>query len=561
MHTLRVAAAQFFSSADVAANATLCIDYIRQAARAGARLVVLPENANRVRDFDSREECYAGAEDLDGHFVTALRAAAAELGVYVAVGVDLRGETAPDAHIASVLIDADGDVLGVHHKHVLWDYEYTLFVPGDEPYQVFDTPIGRLGLLLCADGIVPETPRILALLGAQVLCNSLNSRGPDELRVHIPLRAMENRVWHVAANTVGGPADQYPWMGGSQIVGPDGTRHAEASEQHPDLIVADIQPSAADDKLEPAIGDVFGRRRPELYSALAQPIDQVPVATLYGKAKGPAQPVTVTALQVSHFPSSEWSVTRALGQIEYAGRRGVRLGVLPEMFCFARGEVDADPEAAARRSQNVLERLAKATAKASMHTVASLVEADGGRLFSTAYVIDATGTIVHHYRKTHLRLDEAWASPGDRIDVVRTDVGVLGALIADEIWVPEIARVLAIEGAELLCHPTDWDRDSAATVAATERAEENRVHIVSSTRLDSPSAIGSQVMRADEFFPGSPIALMRYPTAYWSRPGFEEQVAITLDLREARSKMMGLHLDPLATRAPHLYQTITERKH
>lgn len=560
MHTLRAAAAQFFSGADVAANATLCIDYIRQAARAGAQLVVLPENANRVRDYQSRDECYAKAEDLDGNFVTALRAAAREFGIHVAVGVDLRGETAPDVHIAAVLIGPNGDLIGAHRKHVLWDYEYTLFVAGDEPYQIVDTPIGRLGLLLCADGIVPETPRVLALLGAQVLCNSLNSRGPDELRVHIPLRAMENRVWHIASNTVGGPADQFPWMGGSQIVGPDGTCHAAASEQFPDLIVADIQPGDADDKLEPGIGDVFSRRRPELYGVLRHPLDEVPAAALYGKAVGPAEPVTVTALQVSHFPSSEWAITRALAQIEYAGRRGVQLGVLPELFCFARGEVASDPDAAARRSRDVLERLAKATAEASIYTVVNLVEEDSGRLFSTAYVVDATGTVVHRYRKTHLRPDEAWATAGDRIDVVHTDVGVLGALISDEIWVPEIARVLAVEGAELICHPTDWDRDSAATVAATERAEENRVHIVSSTRLDSPSTIGSQIMRADEFTPGAPIALMRYPTAYWSRPGFEEQVAITLNLREARSKLMGVHLDPLATRAPHLYEAITSHR-
>jgi predicted amidohydrolase len=146
------------------------------------------------------------------------------------------------------------------------------------------------------------------------------------------------------------------------------------------------------------------------------------------------------------------------------------------------------------------------------------------------------------------------------LDVVRTPVGVLGVLISDEIWVPEVARVLAVEGAELLCHPTDWNRDEAATVAATERAEENRVHIVSSTRLDSPASVGSQIMRADEFLGGAPIALMRYPTAYPSRPGFEEQIAITLDLREARSKLMGPHLDPLATRAPALYGPITSQE-
>jgi predicted amidohydrolase len=553
-HTVRVAAAQFFSGTDVPANVELCRRYLRQAADAGAKLVVLPENANRVRDYTDRETCWEQSETLDGPFVTGLAETARELGIHVVVGVDLRGERLPDVYIASVLIGPAGTVLGVHHKHVLWDYEYTLFTPGDEPYEVFDTELGRLGLLLCADGIVPETPRALALLGAEILCNSLNSRGPDELRVHVPLRAMENRVWHVSANTVGGPADAYPWMGGSQIVSPSGVRFAEASEQYTQLIVADIVPSLARDKADPVTGDVFARRRPDLYSILGEPVADVPAAALYGPADGPSEPVVVAALQVSHFPTSDWSVTRALGQIAYAGKRGVRLGVLPEQFCFARGEIGQDPDAAARRSAEVLDRIAKACADAAVHAVANLVERDGDHLYSTAYLVDATGSVVHRYRKTHLRPDEAaWATPGDRLDVVRTEVGVLGLLVSDEIWVPEVARVLAVSGAEILCHPADWDRDEAATVAATERAEENRVHIVSSTRLDSPARVGSQVLRADEFVPGAPIALMRYPTAYWSRPGFEEQVAIELDLREARSKVMGFHLDPLATRAPQAY--------
>lgn len=556
MPTVRVAAAQFFSGADVDANVALCAGYIRAAAEAGARLIVLPENSNRVRDYVTREDCYAAAETLDGRFIAGMKAAAREAGLYVAVGVDIRGDQAPDVHIASVLIGPDGEIVGVHRKHVLWDYEYTLFVPGDEPFQVFETPIGRIGLLLCADGIVPETPRALALLGAQILCNSLNSRGPDELRVHVPLRAMENRVWHVAANTVGGPADAFPWMGGSQIIGPDGHRVAEAGELEAQLIAADIEPEQADDKHHPGLGDVFARRRPELYGVLGRPLNDIPVAAMYGAAEGPSRPVTVTALQVSYFPNADWTIARALAQIEYAGRRGITFGVLPEMFAFRRGEVLDDPGAAARRSVEILDRLAKASAAAGMFTVANLVESDAGRLYSTAYLIDPSGDVIHRYRKTHLRPDESWATAGDRIDVARTPIGQIGLMISDEVWIPEVARALAVEGAELIGHPADWDRDEAATVAATERCEENRVHIVSATRLDSPSAVGSQVMRADEFLGGAPIALMRYPTGYWSRPGFEEQVAITLDLREANSKLMGPHLDPLATRAPHIYDPL-----
>ncbi|TDC90200.1 nitrilase-related carbon-nitrogen hydrolase, partial [Actinomadura sp. 7K507] len=377
MATVRVAAAQFFSGTDVGANLALCRDYLRRAAGEGARLVVLPENANRVRDHADRWECWAHSEDLDGAFVTGLRETARELGVYVAAGVDLRAAGAPAVHIASVLIGPDGEIIGVHRKHVLWDYEYTLFEAGDEPYEVFDTEIGRIGLLLCADGIVPETPRALALLGAQVLCNSLNSRGPDEHRVHVPLRSMENGVFHVAANTVGGPELEWPWMGGSQVVAPDGTRLADAGELEPGLAIADIDPEQAADKRMPGVADLFAWRRPELYGVLTRPLGEVPAAAMYGPSDRPPRLVPTALMQVSYFRGTEWTIRRGLGQIAHAGRQGARLGVLPELFCFADGEVAADPAAAAELSRSVLARISDACAEAKIYVAANLVERDG----------------------------------------------------------------------------------------------------------------------------------------------------------------------------------------
>lgn len=552
--TVRVAAAQFFSGEDPEQNLELCRSYLQRAGDAGVELLVLPENSNRVRNYGSREECFERSEDLDGPFVSGLQETCRSLGMHLAVGVDLRGETAPDVYISSVLIGADGTVLHVHHKHVLWDYEYTLFVPGGEPYRVVDTPLGRIGLHLCADAIVPETPRVLSLLGAQILCNSLNSRGPDEKRVHIPLRSIENRVWHVAANTVGGPADQWPWMGGSQIVDPDGTVLVAASEDEEEMVVADIDPAAADDKRAPGIGDIWQRRRPDLYGDLGAELDQIPVAAMYGPADGPSRPLPVALMQVSWFHNTDWTLHRAVEQIRYAGRRGARLGVLPELFCFRPGEVAADPAAAAELSGRALEQIRAAAAEASLWTVAHLVEADGGRYYSTAYLLSDQGRMVLRYRKTHLSdADRPWASAGDDLPVADTPIGRIGLMVGDEIWVPEVARMLAVRGAEVICHPCSWDRPEAATIAACERGEENRVYMVSVTRIDDPSGLGSQVIRPDLFEPGQPIAVMRYPTGYWTRGGYEEQLLLELDLRDANSKMMGYHLDPLRTRRPDLY--------
>ena len=132
-----------------------------------------------------------------------------------------------------------------------------------------------------------------------------------------------------------------------------------------------------------------------------------------------------------------------------------------------------------------------------------------------------------------------------------------GFMTGGEVWYPEAARVLTLRGAELIVHPTGWDRPEAAKVAAVQRTEENRVHLVSAARLDSASELGSQVVESDEFVPGQPIALMRFPTAWTCRGGFEEQMKVELDLRGSHSKVQGFHLDPVATRQPFIYQPFT----
>jgi len=555
-HDVRVATAQFYSGADVSANLDLVVAYMREAAAAGAQVLVTPENSNRVRDYESREECYAKSESLTGPFITGLQAAAEEIGIMLAVGVDVRGEQAPDVHIASVLIDSTGEILHVHHKTVFWDYEYTLFTPGTKQLEVIETRIGRIGQLMCADGIVPEVPRILALKGAEILVNSLNSRGPDEMRVHEPLRAIENHVWHVAANTVGGPADGYPWTGGSQIVSPTGHILANAGETDEGVVWADITPAASHPKVLYGIGSLVAFRRPELYGELVADVDSHVGASMYGPvADGiPSRVMRVATLQTSWYHSTEWTLTRAVMQVAHAKTRGATLGVFPELFIHRTGSITDDPAAASALAAETLDALRAAAAEHGVWLVVSLVEQSHEAFHSTAYLISDAGDIAATYRKAHLsEAEREWAEPGDELVVADTPIGRIGLMIGNEVWLPEVARILALRGAEIIAHPADWERIEAATQAATERTEENRVHLISTARTDNPAGYGSQILIADRFIPGQPVALMRYPTAYTSRTGFEEDIFLDIDLTDSHSKMQGYHLDPLATRQPHLY--------
>jgi predicted amidohydrolase len=560
---VRVAAAQFYSHTDVPDNLELCRKYIREAAAAGARLIVLPENANRCRtDYKSREEAFDRCESLEGDFIAGLRSTAKELNLFIVAGVDIKGEAAPKAHIAVILIGADGELMYVHHKTVLWDYEYGLFTPGCKEIEVVQTSIGRIGLLSCADGIVPEVPRLSALKGAEILCNSLNSRGPDEMRQHEPLRAIENHVWMVASNSVGGPEDAYPWTGGSQIVSPVGEVLACAGETDYGMVWADITPETSYPKiLGGGIGSLDDFRRPDLYQDLVAPIDALPAAKMYGPLAKDAvkRPLVVATLQLSWYHSTQWTVTRTVGQIQYAATRGAQLGVFPELFCFRRDEVASDPARAASFSTQVLEKIRQAASESSIWIVASLVERASTEFYSTAYLVSNQGEIAGKYRKVHLGESErTWATPGNDFTVVDTPIGAIGLMIGNEIWLPEVTRILSLRGAEVIAHPADWDRVEAATMAAVERTEENKTHLVSCARTDNVAVFGSQIVKADRFRPGQCIAVMRYPTAIWSRTGFEENIFYELDLQDSHSKMQGIYLDPLATRQPNLYSAFVK---
>jgi predicted amidohydrolase len=367
----------------------------------------------------------------------------------------------------------------------------------------------------------------------------------------------------IASNTVGGPEDQYPWTGGSQIISPTGEILACAGEEEYGMVYADITPGTSYPKiLGGGIGSFDDFRRPDLYQELVAPVESHVGAKMYGPVPNgaPKRPLKVATLQMSWYHSTTWTKMRTTGQIKYAASRGAQLGIFPELFPFKRGEVAKDPEAAAVLSIGLLGKIQESAKEAgSMWVVASLVEKDGGSLYSTAYLVSNSGAIAAKYRKVHLGEEErAWATPGQDFTVVETPVGVIGLMIGNEVWLPEMARILTLRGAEVIAHPADWDRVEAATCAAIERTEENRTHLVSCARTDNPAKFGSQIVLADRFVFGQCIALMRYPTAIWSRTGFEENIFYELDLEDSHSKVQGYYLDPVATRQPKLYDAFVQ---
>lgn len=220
------------------------------AARAnGAELVVLPECA--LGGYLRPDGGHAPPVELDGPEIARLRQIAGE--TVVCVGFTERGPGRP--YSSAVCLNGEG-ILGHQRKVHLPPSECEAFAPGDG-FAAFDTPVGRLGMLLCYDKIFPEAARTLALDGAETIASlaawPLSRRDParriaaDRQTRHFNLldeaRALENQVVWVSSNLTGkiGPLR---FFGQAKVVDPDGTVLARTGGR-PGTAVAEVSPREA----------------------------------------------------------------------------------------------------------------------------------------------------------------------------------------------------------------------------------------------------------------------------------------------------------------------------
>jgi len=255
-------------------NFETCLERLEEAATAGCSLVVLPECALSGYMFDSAEEAAPFAEEIPGPAILRLADACARLGLHAAVGILERD--GDDLRNAAVLLGPGGVLARYRKSHLPFLGVDRFTLPGDEPFEPVDTPIGRIGIEICYDLRFPELTRALALRGAEIVVHPTN--WPVQVR---PLadfmtraRAAENRVFLLTANRVGRERDA-EFFGWSQIVDPLGRRLAEAGATEERLVVAEIDPAVARVKdILPVPGEyeihLFDDRRPELYGALVE---------------------------------------------------------------------------------------------------------------------------------------------------------------------------------------------------------------------------------------------------------------------------------------------------
>jgi predicted amidohydrolase len=275
---VRVAVVQFEPRVGVEnlkANALAVEQRVTAAADAGAGLIVLPELATTGYVFETREEAYAHAEAVpDGPTVELFARIAAARNVYIVGCVaELDGVKLYDT---AVLVGPEG-YIGRYRKTHLWNTEKLWFTPGNEGFSVFDTKIGRIGLLVCWDIWFPETARIVAQLGADIICiptgwvwtpPPLYDASGVCMAAYLTITAAHaNNVFIATADRIGQERGA-GFMGNSLIAGPD----------EDTIIYADVDLTAA--RTAPIwnqLNDLHRDRRTDLYDQMLGYSDRAPL--------------------------------------------------------------------------------------------------------------------------------------------------------------------------------------------------------------------------------------------------------------------------------------------
>jgi predicted amidohydrolase len=264
---------------------------MEEAARAGADLVVFPETSlqgypavlTRGHEAEILGAVYEAAEPLDGPRVTELAGAARDLGLHVIFGMTERGPRPGLMYNTTVLAGPEG-VIGTYRKVHVGITEQIIWSRGRD-WPVFDTPLGRIGMLICYDQAWPESCRELTLRGAELLVMSTawslraeeaapeTALSVEHYLLYGRARAVENSRWFISSNFTG-PLGGLNFFGHSQVIDPLGNVvAATGAKPEQSMAVAEIDVRGGIEAAQArSRGPRLWRdRRPETYTHLTLP--------------------------------------------------------------------------------------------------------------------------------------------------------------------------------------------------------------------------------------------------------------------------------------------------
>lgn len=231
-----IAIAQLAASPGLERNIATAVNAIEESAKAGADIVLFPEiHLSPFFPYHRRADAAQYLLTMDHEGVARLQAACRSAGIFALPNFYLKqGEHCYDA---SVLIDRNGRVVGtskmVHITQQPGFYEQDYYSPSPDGFQVFETEIGRIGVVICFDRHYPESVRTCVRRGADlVLVPTANLKGEplDLFAWEMRIAAFQNSVYIAMCNRVGAEGDAV-WGGHSMASDPEGRLLVQAGDE------------------------------------------------------------------------------------------------------------------------------------------------------------------------------------------------------------------------------------------------------------------------------------------------------------------------------------------
>lgn len=292
MRNVTVAAIQMACSPEAAENRRTAEKMVREAAAAGAQIILLPELFETP--YFCQERRYAAyalaTTPAENPAITQLRQVAEELHVVLPVSFYEKAGTVLYNSIA--ILDADGSFLGVYRKtHIPDDHFYQekfYFTPGDTGFRVWQTRYATIGVGICWDQWFPEAARCMALMGAEMLLYPTAIGSEPILEVDsaphwqrcMQGHAAANLMPVIAANRIGTEcihpdeenqhqSSALSFYGTSFLTDGTGAICQQLSRDKPGIAIHTYDlDELADMRMS---WGVFRDRRPEMYQSLSQP--------------------------------------------------------------------------------------------------------------------------------------------------------------------------------------------------------------------------------------------------------------------------------------------------
>jgi predicted amidohydrolase len=456
--TVKVASVHFRPYVgDVDGNLRRLVALTEEASRAGAKIVVHTEMATAGYSYFSREQIRTVAEPIPGKTTRLLGEVARRHHLFIAVGLPEIDPLTNRFYNSAVLIGPTGAVVGKYRKrsHLV---ESSWASIGEGLIPTFDTPYGRIAIVICADLFYPELARLASLSGTDILFAPSNV-GVDENLLKV--RTFENSFSIVLANRhgaeeVGKPLDvftqetfkiisPFPYKfdyesNRSIIITASGQVLADINSQQDQIAYGELPVRPA--KRYPV------ERRPQLYSLLGQDTLESYTFTQLGLPK--AGTVTVASVD----PGVELGST----------------GMTNAVAAVTRLTVDAKDRAKAQGHELKLvvfpansltvnetgfdtEPLKALASELKLDLVIGVKEISGGKHYASSLLFTKERSVIK-YQRVHRAAGER-LNTGDSFVVVNRDNARLALLQGADIFAPESSRVLAKMGTDIIVISAD----------------------------------------------------------------------------------------------------------